>query len=137
MTCKDKCMCDTWQAMCHKACKGKCMCDTSHMHVNGEVYKRGGKSVRRGGEQQKGKEGKKRLKEKKGKEKEGEKKSVFRRSELEGPRSKVYIFDKGYTPRGRDFSYFGLFSTIRVVGLCLCPKELFGRISKYGNAVIF
>ena len=65
---------DIWQAMCHKACKGKCMSDTwiakanacvTHgkpcvrMNVNGEVCKRGGKSVRRGGEQQKGKEGKK------------------------------------------------------------------------------
>ena len=52
-----------------------------HMHANGEVYKRGGKSVLKGGEQQKGKEGKKkkkkkktkREKEKKGREKEGEK----------------------------------------------------------------
>ena len=30
-----------------------------HMHVNGEVNTRGGKSVRRGGEEQKEKEGKK------------------------------------------------------------------------------
>ena len=44
-----------------------------HMHVNGEVYKRGGKSVHRGGEQQKGKQGKKKEKEKKGREKEEEK----------------------------------------------------------------
>ena len=36
-----------------------------HMHVNGKVYKSGGKSVCRGGEQQKGKEGKKIEKEKK------------------------------------------------------------------------
>ena len=39
--------------------------------------------------------------------------------------------------RGRDSSYFGSFSIIRVVGLCLCPKDLFGRISKYRNAVLF
>ena len=39
------------------------------MHVNGEVYKRGGKSVRRRGEQQKGKEVKK---ERKREEREGE-----------------------------------------------------------------
>ena len=32
--------------------------------------------------------------------------------------------------RGRDSSYFGLFSTLRVVWLCFCPKGLFGRISK-------
>ena len=50
-----------------------------HMHVNGEVYKRGGKLVCREGEQQKGKKGKKkreekkREKEKKGRDKEGEK----------------------------------------------------------------
>ena len=41
-----------------------------HMHVNGEVYKMGYKSVHRGGEEQKGKEGKKEKKEKKKKEKE-------------------------------------------------------------------
>ena len=64
-------------------------------------------------------------------------KSAFRLSELIGPRSKVRIFDKGYTLRGRDYSYFGLFSTIRVVELCLCSKGLFGRISKYGNAILF
>ena len=33
-----------------------------HMHVNVEVYKRGRKPARRGGEQQKGKEGKKKRK---------------------------------------------------------------------------
>ena len=78
---------ETWQAMCHKACKGKCMCDTwpckenacvthgkpcVHMHVNGEVYKRGGKSVRRGREQQKGTEGKKRRKKREREERERE-----------------------------------------------------------------
>ena len=62
---------------------------------------------------------------------------MFRRSEILGPRSKVCIFDEGYTPRGRDSSYFGLFSTIRVVGLCLFPKGLVGRILKYGNAALF
>ena len=57
----------------------------------------------------------KREREKKGREKEGEKEIgvffslAFRRLELVGPRSKVYIFDKGYAPRGRDSSYFGLF----------------------------
>ena len=46
-----------------------------HMHFDGELYKRGGKSVRRGGEQQKGKQRKKnKKKEKKGREKEREKK---------------------------------------------------------------
>ena len=102
-----------------------------HMHVNGKVYKSGGKSVCRGGEQQKGKEGKKNRegkieREKNGERKRGKRKSMFRRSELVRSRSKVRIFDKGYTPRGRDSSYFGLLSTIRAVGLCLCPKGLFG-----------
>ena len=64
-------------------------------------------------------------------------KSVFRRSELVVPRSKVCIFNEGYASRGRDSSYFGLFSTIRSVGFCLCPKGLFGRISNYGNAALF
>ena len=81
-----------------------------HMHVNEEVFKRGGKLVRRGGKQQKGNEGKKReekkkeRKRRKGERKRGKKKSAFRRSELVGPRSKVYIFDEGYTPRGRGSS---------------------------------
>ena len=50
-----------------------------HMHANGEVYKKGGKSFRKGGEEQKGKEGikkerrKKIEREKKGRVKEGEK----------------------------------------------------------------
>ena len=64
-------------------------------------------------------------------------KSAFRQSELVGPKSKVHIFNEGYTPRGRDSSYFGLFSTIRIVGLCVFPKGLFARISKYGNATLF
>ena len=132
-------------------------CRTHGLHGNGEVYKSGGKSVHRVGEEQKGNEGKKRKKKKKKRKKKekkekrkkkerkrrkrakksGKKKSAFRRSKLIGPRIKVYIFDEGYTPRGRNSFYFGLFSTIRVVGLCLCPKRLFGRISKYGNATLF
>ena len=35
--------------------------------------------------------------------------SVFQRSELVGPRSKVRLLDEGYVPRGRDSSYFGYF----------------------------
>ena len=54
-----------------------------------------------------------------------------------GPISEVRIFDECYTPRGRDSSYFCLFYTIKAMGLCLCPKGLFGRISKYGNATLF
>ena len=117
-----------------------------HMHVNGEVYKRGGKLVCKEGEQQ-GKEGKKKKKkEEKKRDKEGEggggggggwRKLAFRQSELIRPRSKIRIFEEGYTPRGRDSSYFGLFFTIRVVGLCLYPKELFGRILKYRNLALF
>ena len=111
------------------------------MHANGEVYKRGGKLVGRGREQQKGMEKrektKRERKRRKGERKRGKRKSVFRGPKLIGLRSKVCIFDEGYTPRGRDSSYFGLFSTIRVVGLCLCPKGLFSRISKYGNATLF
>ena len=76
-------------------------------------------------------------KRRKGKRKRRKRKSEFRRSELVGQRSKVRIFDEGYTPRGRDSSYFGLFSTIRVVGLCLCPKRLFGQILKFRNSALF
>ena len=64
-------------------------------------------------------------------------KSAFRPSELVGLRSKVYIFDEGYAPRGRNYSYFGLFPTLRDVWLCFCPKGLFDRIFKYGNAALF
>ena len=65
------------------------------------------------------KERKEKKKKKKRERKRGERKSAFRQSELIGPRRKVRIFDKGNTPRGKDSSYFGLFSTIRVVGLSL------------------
>ena len=61
----------------------------------------------------------------KGERKREKRKSTFRRSELVGPRSKVCIFDEGYSPRGKDSSYFGLFSTIR------------GYFLKYGNAALF
>ena len=47
------------------------------------------------------------------------------------------VKSEGYTPRGKDSSYFGLLSTIRVMRLCLCPKRLFGRILKYRNAALF
>ena len=50
-------------------------------------------------------------KERKGKKSEererergGKRKLAFRRSELAGLRSKVCIFDDGYTPRGKDSS---------------------------------
>ena len=36
---------------------------------------------------------------------------------LVGPRRKVRIFNGDYAPRGKDSSYFGLFSTIKVVGV--------------------
>ena len=34
---------------------------------------------------------------------------TFRRSELIGPISKVFLRDESYAPRGRDSSYFDLF----------------------------
>ena len=121
-----------------------------HMHGTWNVYKIGWRSVCGRGEEQKGKERKRkgkgrkgreerkeREKEKKGREKEGKRKSVFRWSKLTEPESKVRIFDEDYAPIGRDSSYFGLFSTIRAVGLCFFPKGLFGQISKYGNATLF
>ena len=53
----------------------------------------------------------------KGERKRKKRKSAFRWSELIGPRSKVCIFVEGYAPRGRDSSYFGLFSIIRAMEL--------------------
>ena len=101
--------------------------------------------MRRGGKKKKRKEGKRKGKERKereekkrrikGERKMEKRKSAFQRSELVRPRGKVCIFDEGAS-RGKDSSYFGLFSTITVVGLCLFPKGLFDRISKYGNATL-
>ena len=61
----------------------------------------------------------------------------LQQSEFVGPRSKVHLRNEGYAPRGRDSSYFGLFSTLRVVWLCFFPKGLFGQILELGNVVHF
>ena len=42
-----------------------------------------------------------------------------------------------YAPRGRDSSYFGLYSTLRAVWWCFCHKGLFGQILECGNAALF
>ena len=42
-----------------------------------------------------------------------------------------------YASRGRDFSYFGLFSTLRAVWWRLYPNELFGQILECGNVALF
>ena len=103
-----------------------------HMHVNGEVYKRGGNQFveeernKNERKEKKKREEKKERKRRKGERKRGTRKSAFRRLKLVGQRCKVCIFNEGYNPRGTDSSYFGLFSSIRAVGLCLCPKGLFG-----------
>ena len=47
--------------------------------------------------------------------------TVFRQSKFVGPRSKVHLLDQGYALRGRDSSYFGLFSTLRAVWWCFLP----------------
>ena len=52
-------------------------------------------------------------------------------------RSKVRLRDKGYALRSRDSSYFGLFSTLRVMWLCFCLKGLCGRMLECGNAALF
>ena len=78
-------------------------------------------------EKGKGKEGKEEKKEKrerrriKGDRKREKRNPAFRRSELVRPKSKVHIFDQYYVPRGRDFSYFGLFSTIKGFGIVSLP----------------
>ena len=101
-----------------------------HMHANGHAYKMGDQFVE---ERRSRKERRRKKKKERKRDRENEKKrernrekrkSAIRRSELVGPRSKV----RGLHSRGSDSSYFGLFSTIRVVGLCLCPKGLFGKI---------
>ena len=47
--------------------------------------------------------------------------TAFRQLEFIGTKSKVRLRDKGYAPRGKDSSYFCLFSTLRVVWLCFFP----------------
>ena len=125
------------------------MCRVTHgkscvtMHASWRMYKwdfvEEGGSIKEEKEKRKGKKEKKEreMRRRKGKRKREKKKLVFQQSEFVGPRSKGFIFDEGYAPRGKDSSYFGLFFTLRDVWLCLCPKELFGRISKYGNAALF
>ena len=82
----------------------------------GDVFVEGGKKDRKGKEKEKGKgvEGKK---EKKRKERKGNRyvlsSPAFRWLGLIKPRSKVRLRDEGYAPRGKDSSYFCLFSTIR------------------------
>ena len=88
------------------------------MDASGNVYKwqvipvhRGKEERKRKKEKGKGEKGKKeREREEDEWEREREKRKLaFWRSELVGLRSKVYIFDKGYAPRGRDSHYFCLF----------------------------
>ena len=120
-----------------------CMEHGMSIKLDGDQFVEGERKKKDRKEKGKGKEGKEEKKEKrerrrrKGKRKREKRKSVFRWSKLTEPKSKVHIFDEDYAPRGRDSSYFGLFSTIRVVGLCFFPKGLFGQISKYGNATLF
>ena len=47
------------------------------------------------------------------------------------------MHDEGYAPRGKDSSYFGLFSTLRSMWCCFFPKGLFGQILECGNATLF
>ena len=52
-----------------------------------------------------------------------------------------------HASRGKDSSYFGLFSFLRAVWLsfnalrglfgCFCPKGLFGKLMGYGNSALF
>ena len=120
-----------------------CMEHGMFIKWDGDQFLEGERNKKKRKEKGKGKEIKEEKKQKrerrirKGERKREKRRLAFRRSKLVGPRSKVRIFDEDYTPRGRDFSYFGLFSTIRAVGLCFCLKGLFGRISKYGNANLF
>ena len=113
-----------------------------YMHANGHAYKMGGQFIEEGRStkerrRKKKREGKKRKKERekeeKGREK-GRKRNLCSNSRNSSDQEVKF---KGYTSRSRDSSYFGSFSTIRDVGLCLCHKGLFGRILKYGNAANF
>ena len=107
--------------------------------ARGECYIYGVGAVRRRREQQEGKGRKKKRRgkerkereekkiEKEGEERErerrrrkGERKkekmrAVFRLSELVRPRSKVRIFEEGYTPRGRDSSYLSFFLSFELL----------------------
>ena len=109
-------MSDTWHGECHVSRPLKEM----------EVEQFGGgrekeKEKREKKEKEEGGKKKRKEEEKGGENGEGRttggfflESSAFRWSELVRPRSKVRPHDEGYTPKGRDSSYFGLFSTIRV-----------------------
>ena len=90
-------------------------------------------------EEEKKKEKKERKEEKKGKKEKSKKRRkegggfflsspTFRQSEFVGLRSKVRLRNVGCAQRGRDLSYFGLFSNLRAVWWCFCLKGLFGQI---------
>ena len=87
-------------------------------------------------EEKKKREKNERKEEKKGKKERKRKEAnrfflsspMFRQSEFIRPMSKVRLHDEGYSLRGKDPSYFGLFSTLRVVWWCFFLKGLFGQI---------
>ena len=113
-----------------------------HMHANGHATKMGGQFVKEGRSRKERRRKKKRERKERKKEREKEKKGRERRRKgnlrSNGRNSLDQgVKSEGYTLKGRYSSYFGLFSTIRVVGLCLCPKGMFGRILKNGNATLF
>ena len=113
-----------------------------HMHANEHAYKMGGQFVEGGRSIKERRRKKKRKRKERKKERENEKKGRERGRKGNMCSNGRNLLDQeakfeGYTPRGRDSSYFGLFFTIRVVGLCLFPKGLFGKILKYGNATLF
>ena len=94
------------------------------MHASWRMYKwefvEEGRIIKEEKEKGKGKKGKKEKKERerrrrKGERKREKRKSAFRRLDLVGPRSKDCIFEEGYNLRGRGYSYFDLFSTLRAV----------------------
>ena len=82
--------------------------------IGGEIQPKKGRNKERRKVRKRGKKEKEREKERK-KRKEGWRASssdlpMFRKSEFVGSRVKVCLRSEGYTPRGRDFSSFGLFS---------------------------
>ena len=85
-----------------------------HMHANGHAYKMGGQFIEEGRNKKERRRKKKREGKERKKEREKEKKGRGRgrkgnlRSDGRNS-SDQEVKSKGYTPRGRDSTYFGLF----------------------------
>ena len=92
---------DTWQAMCPHACQWTCL-------ENGRPVRRGrGSKKERRRKKKKGRKERKKKIDKEKKMRERERKGNLHYDDRNS--SDQEVKSEGYTPKGRDSSYFGLF----------------------------